>query len=81
MFSRHSKRSSAWRYGRKYHILPKVTLDFIAFVMSKKYGKSTEHYAQEVKDHLNDARNAAADKDKVRFLHCFLALSVVLCEL
>ncbi len=66
--SRHSKRSSTWRYGKKYHYLPKVTLDFVAFVMSKKYTEFTSALAaKELKDHLNDAREAAKDKDKASF--------------
>ncbi len=69
-----SRRSSAWRYGFKYHILPKVTLDFISFVLSKKYvGFSSETAAKEVKDHLNDARETAKDADKVR--NCEVSLS------
>ncbi len=73
--SSHSRRSSAWRYGYKYHILPKVTLDFIAFVMSKKYvGMTSELAIQEVKDHLNDARETAKDADKVRF--CTVSLMI-----
>ncbi len=64
----HSKRDSAWKYGFRYHILPKVMLDFIAFVMSKKYvGFTSDTAAKEVKDHLNDARDTAKEEDKVRF--------------
>ncbi len=62
---RHSKRGSTWRYGKKYHYLPQVTLDFIGFVMSKKFTEFTSALAiKEVKDHLNDARETAKDKDK-----------------
>ena len=63
----HKNRDSAWKYGYKYHILPKVTLDFIAFVLSKKYvGFTSDSAAKEVKDHLNDARETAKEEDKVR---------------
>ncbi len=53
-------------------------MDFISFVMSKKYGKSSDIYAKEVKDHLNDARDTAAGEDKVNFPCSFRIISVLL---